>query len=70
MEASKAFKLLTNHETIWAYLSSSTTRSEGGVCEITSMCYGPHAGFPRRATSGAEGREAVHRGDDEWSCPD
>jgi hypothetical protein len=25
--------------------SSSTTISEGGVCENTSMCYGTHEGF-------------------------
>ena len=50
MEASKAFKLHVNHETLWAYLSSSTTRSEGCACGNTSMCDEPHAGFPRRAT--------------------
>ena len=35
--------------TLWAYLFSSTTCSEGDVCGSASMCDGPHAGFPRRA---------------------
>ena len=30
-----------------------TSGSEGGVCGNTSMCDGPHAGFPRRATLAA-----------------
>ena len=52
--------------TLWAYLFSSTTCSEGDVCGSASMCDGPHAGFPRRATLAV----AVHRGDAKWSCPD
>ena len=51
--------------------SSEGEAMKGRVCGNTSMCDGPHAGFPRRATqSGDEGREAVHRGDAKWRCPD
>ena len=35
--ASKAFKLHINNRMLWAYLFSSTTRSEGGVCGSASM---------------------------------
>ena len=38
---------------LWAYLFSSTTCSEGVVCGSASMCDGPHAGLPRRATLAA-----------------
>jgi hypothetical protein len=62
MEAFKAIKLHAYHKTLWAYLSSSTTISKGGVCRNTSMCDGPHPGF-------FQSREAVYLGDDQWSCP-
>ena len=50
---SKVSKLHAYHRTLWAHLFSSTTCSEGDVCGSTSMCDGPHAGFPRRATLAA-----------------
>jgi hypothetical protein len=57
MEASKAFKLHANHQTLWAYLSSSTTRSKGGrMWEYEHVRWSrmdPHADFPRRATLAA-----------------
>ena len=43
--------------TLWAYLFSSTTFSEGDVCGSASMCDGPHAGFPRLATLAAPKEE-------------
>ena len=38
---------------LWAHLFPRTTCSEGDVCGSASMCDGPHAGFPRRATLAA-----------------
>ena len=67
----KALKLHINHETLWAYLFSSTTCSEGDVCGSASMCDGPHAGFPRRATLAAPKGEWPYTEENvQCSCPD
>ena len=49
----QGFQAAIYHRTLWAYLSLSTTDSEGCVCGHSSMCDGSHAGFPRRATLAA-----------------
>ena len=58
MEASKAFKLHVNHETLWAHLSSSTTRSKG-VCvwQYEHVRWTPCRFSPPGDTIGAEGEK-------------
>ena len=70
MEASKAFKLHANHETLWAYFSSSTARSEGCVWKYEQVRWTPCRFSPPDDTIGVEGGEAVHREDVQWSCPE
>ena len=47
--------IMPTARTLWANLFSSTTchGSAGDVCGSASMCDGPHADFPRRATLAA-----------------
>jgi hypothetical protein len=64
LEASKAFKLHAYHETLHGRtLSSNATISEGNVCGNTSLCYGPHAGFPSQASLVALKGEGLHTTD-------
>ena len=46
MEASKASKLHPTHKTLWAYLSSSNTCSEGGVRKCEHVRWTPCRIFP------------------------
>ena len=56
MDGSKAFKLHINHGTMWAHLSSSTTRSEG-VCvwKYEHVRWTPCRFFPPGALSELKG---------------
>jgi hypothetical protein len=67
LKVSKAFKLLAygssvSRDTIGA-LKFKYYHLQRGVCGNTSMCDGPMQVFPAVRHSGAEGGEAVHRGD-------
>ena len=54
MEASKAFQLHANHETLWEYLSSSSTRSEGVCVWKYEHVRWTQCRFSRRATLAAQ----------------
>ena len=71
MDGVQAFKLHANHGTLWAYLSSRTTRPEGeGVWKYEHVQWTPCRFSPPGDASGAEGGVAAHQEDAKWSCPD